>query len=69
MSLANDKDKDKSKGELVADLMQIEWGQAEGKIVISKMLLRDLRSKATLLGIEIQKRVTHHLVIGWKEVV
>ena len=66
VSLANDKDKDKSKGELVADLMQTEWGQAEGKIVISKMLLRDLRSKATLLGIEIQKRVTHHLVIGWE---
>ena len=66
VSLANDKDKDKSKGELVADLMQTEWGQAEGKIVISKMLLRDLRSKAILLGIEIQKRVTHRLVIGWE---
>jgi len=66
VSLANDKDKDKSKAELVADLMETEWGQAEGKIVISKMLVRDLRSKATLLGINTQKRVTHHLVTRWE---
>ena len=66
MSLANNKDKDESKAELVADLMETEWGQVEGKIVISKMLVRDLRSKATLLGINTQKRVTRHLVPGWE---
>ena len=66
MSLANDKDKDKSKAELVPYLMETEWGQAEGKIVISKMLVRDLRSKATLLGINTQKRVTHCLVTRWE---
>ena len=66
VSLDNDKDKDKSKAELVADLMETEWGKAEGKIVISKMLVRDLRSKATLLGIETHKRVTHRVVPGWE---
>ncbi len=66
VSLANDKDKDKSKAELVAYLMETEWGQAEGKIVISKMLVRDLCSKATLLGINTQKRVTPRLVTGWE---
>jgi hypothetical protein len=30
------------------------------------MLVRDLRSKATLLGIDTQKRVTHRLVPGWE---
>jgi hypothetical protein len=46
--------------------MKTEWGQAEGKIVISKMLVRDLHSKAELQGIDTQKRVTHRLVTGWE---
>jgi hypothetical protein len=66
VSLVNDKDEDKSKAELVADLMETEWGQAEGEIVISKMLVRELRSKVALLGINTQKRVTHRLVTGWE---
>jgi hypothetical protein len=65
VSLINNKEKDKSKAELVIDLMETDWGQAEGKIVISKMLVRDLRSKATLIGIDTQKTVTHRLVPGW----
>ncbi len=40
--------------------------QLLSQIVISKMLVRDLRSKATLLGINTQKRVTHHLVTRWE---
>jgi hypothetical protein len=42
--------------------MQIEWAQAEGKNVVSKMLVRDLCKKATLLRINTLKMVTHHLV-------
>jgi hypothetical protein len=55
VSLNDEKEKDKSKAELVADLMETEWGLAEGKIVLSKMLVRDLQTKATLLGISTQK--------------
>ncbi len=51
VSLNDEKEKDKLKAELVSDLMETEWGLAEGKIVISKMLVRDLQKKATLLGI------------------
>ena len=46
--------------------MQTEWAQAEGKNVVSKMLVRDLHKKATLLGINTLKMVTHHLVPGWE---
>jgi hypothetical protein len=42
MSLNDEKEKDKSKAELVADLMETDWGLAEEKIVRSKMLVRDL---------------------------
>ena len=67
VSLAGNKAKEKSnKAELVDDLMQTEWGLAEGKIIISKMLIRDLQKKATLLGITTLKSVTHHLVPGWE---
>ena len=34
--------------------------------VVSKMLVRDLRKKATLLGINTLKMVTHRLVPGWE---
>ena len=34
--------------------------------VVSKMLVRDLRKKATLLGINTLKMVTHRLVAGWE---
>ena len=59
-------EKEKSKKELVDELMQTEWAQAEGKNVVSKMLVRDLRKKATLLGINTLKMVTHRLVAGWE---
>jgi hypothetical protein len=57
--------KKKSKKELVDELMQTEWAQAEGENVVSEMLVRDLRKKATLLGINTLKMVTHRLVPGW----
>jgi hypothetical protein len=59
VSLNDEKEKDKLKAELVADLVEAEWGLAEGKIVISKMLVRDLQKKATLLEISTPKKVTH----------
>ena len=62
MSLSVSKEKEKLKGELVDDLMQTKWGLAEGKIVVSKMLIRDLQKKTTLLGINTLKSVTHCVV-------
>jgi hypothetical protein len=59
-------EKEKSKKELVDELMQTEWAQAEGKNVVSKMLVRDLRKKATLLGINTLKMVARRLVPGWE---
>ncbi len=68
VSLNDDKEKDMLKAELVTDLMETEWDLAEGEIIISRMLIRDLlQKKATLLGINTQKIVTHHLVPGCEE--
>jgi hypothetical protein len=66
MSLNNDKESKKSKAELVDDLMQTEWGWAEEKIVTSKILVRDLQKKATLLGTNTLKIDTRSLVPRWE---
>ena len=42
VSLKVSKKKEILKAELVGDLVQTEWDQAEGKTVISKMLIRAL---------------------------
>jgi hypothetical protein len=41
-------------------------GSSGGKNVVAKMLVRDLRKKAALLGIKTLNMVTHHLVAGWE---
>ena len=58
--------KKKSKNELVDELMQTEWAQADGENVVLEMLVRDLHKKATLLGINTLKMVIHRLVPGWE---
>jgi hypothetical protein len=59
-------DKDKTKRELVDEMMNTPLGIAEGRNALLKMLLRDLQKSAVNLGIVTKKHVTHRTVSGWE---
>jgi hypothetical protein len=59
-------EKDKTKRELVDEMMDTPLGIAEGRNALSKMLLRDLQKSAANLGIDTKKHVTHRTVSGWE---
>ena len=59
-------DKDKTKRELVDEMMNTPFGIAEGRNALLKMLLRDLQKCAVNLGIVTKKHVTHRTVSGWE---
>ncbi|KAL7528778.1 hypothetical protein ACHAXR_003942, partial [Thalassiosira sp. AJA248-18] len=59
--------RDKTKSELVDDLMATDYGKAEGKNVMQKKLLRDLKVKASNMNLDTKKMVTHRLDIGWEK--
>ena len=57
--------RDKLKGELTEELMETEYGRIEGRNVMSKKLLRDLKKIACNAGINVKKMVTHRTRTGW----
>ncbi len=57
-------EKDKTKKELVEEMMNTPLGIAEGCNALSKMLLRDLQKSAANLGIDTKRHVTHRTVSG-----
>ena len=59
-------DKDKTKRELVDEMMNTPFGIAEGRNALLKMLFRDLQKSAVNLGIVTKKHVTHRTVSGWE---
>ena len=58
--------KDKSKAELVEEIMQAEYGNADGRNVLAKKLVRDLHKMAGDSGIDTKKMVTNRKRNGWK---
>jgi hypothetical protein len=54
-----------TKKELVNALMNTNHGRDDGRITLSKMLVRDLRKLASNLGINTTKLVTHQTKPGW----
>jgi hypothetical protein len=54
-----------TKKELVDALMNANRGRDDGRITLSKMLVRDLRKLASNLGINTTKLVTHRTKPGW----
>ena len=55
----------KEKKELVDDLMKTDIGTMEGRNVLHKKLVRELRKSAETLGINTQKMKTHKKRAGW----
>ncbi len=54
-----------TKKELIGALMDTDRGRDDGRIALSKMLVRDLRKLASNLGINSTKLVTHQMKLGW----
>ena len=54
-----------TKKELVDVLMNTDRGKDDGRLTLSKMLVRDLRKLAANLGIPTTKLVTHQMKPGW----
>ena len=59
-------DKDKTKKELVHDIMQTSVGSFDGENKLSKSTLRELRKIALGLEINTKKHVTHKVKPGWE---
>ncbi len=59
-------EKDKTKRELVEEMMNTPLGIATGRNALSNMLLQDLQKSAANLGIDTKKHVTHRTVSGWE---
>jgi hypothetical protein len=53
-----------TKKELVDALMNTDCGRDDGRLTLSKMLVRDLRKLAAYLGINTTKLVTHQMKPG-----
>jgi hypothetical protein len=53
-----------TKKELVDALMNTDHGRDNGRLTLSKMLVRDLRKLAAYLGINTTKLVTHQMKPG-----
>jgi hypothetical protein len=68
VTLSPDKvsDKEKTKKELVHDIMQMLVGSFEGKNKLSKLMLRELCKIALGLEINTKKHVTHKVKLGWE---
>ena len=61
-------EKNRTKNNLVEDIMNTPFGVAEGRNSLTKMLLRDLQKTALNLGLATKKHVTHRVVSegeGW----
>jgi hypothetical protein len=54
-----------TKKELIDALMNTNHSRDDGRIILSKMLVRDLRKLASNLGIITTKLVTHQMKPGW----
>ena len=54
-----------TKKELVDALMNTDRGKDDGRLTLSKMLVRDLRKLAANLSIPTTKLVTHQMKPGW----
>jgi hypothetical protein len=54
-----------TKKELVDALMNTDCGRDDGRLTLSKMLVRDLRKLAANLGINTTKLVNHRIKSGW----
>ena len=54
-----------TKKELVDALLNTDRGRDDGRLTLSKMLVRDLRKLAANLGINTTKLVTHRMKPGW----
>ena len=54
-----------TKKELIDALMDTDCGRDNGRIALSKMLVRDLWKLASNLGINTTKLVTHQMKPGW----
>ena len=59
--------KDKTKDELVEELMKTDYGKAEGRNSLMGRLVRDLQKKARGIGINAKKMVTHRKRPGWEK--
>jgi hypothetical protein len=59
-------EKDKTKRELVEEIMNTPLETAKGRNALSKMLLQDLQKSAANLEIDTKKHVTLSTVSGWK---
>jgi hypothetical protein len=59
-------DKEKTKKELVSEIMQTSVGLLEGEKKLSKLTARELRKIALGLEIDTKKHVTHKVVPGWE---
>ena len=59
-------DKEKTKKELVRDIMQTSVGLLEGETKLSKSTVRELRKIALGLNIDTKKHVTHKVIPGWE---
>ena len=68
VALSPDKvgDKEKTKKELVHEIMQTSVGSFEGENKLSKLTLRELRKIALGLEINTKKHVTHKVKPGWE---
>ena len=53
-----------TKKELIDALMNTDHGRDDGRLTLSKMLVRDLRKLAAYLGINTTKLVTHQMNPG-----
>lgn len=60
------KPRDKTKAELIAELIQTHWGQTEGTDKLRKMLHAELAKKAEATGIDVKITPTTKTVYGWE---
>lgn len=59
-------EKDKTKKELIDDIMRTEVGRYEGENKLTKTTVRELRNIASRLEISTKKNVTRKLTPGWR---
>ena len=59
-------EKDKTKKELIDDIMRTEVGRYEGENKLTKTTVRELRNIASRLEISTNKNVTRKLTPGWR---